>query len=502
MEGRSVTFVRVGALLITSYIYWTYGSMAGAVEPCPPLYVYDGEADHEYMGISVAGAGDIDGDGCDDFLVGASGYKIPDTDVHGIVYLFSGATGEVLKYWHGEGGAFALYIAGAGDVDADETPDVIIAARSTKTDAGYQAGRVYVYSGATGDLIWSWDGDREKGQFGTGVAGAGDVNGDGHADVAVGQPGYGDEEEFPGMVYIYSGQTGELLWSREGTAASERFGESLGGGGDFNGDGCPDVVVSAHWHVPGRAYVLSGDDGRVLWAYEHYLQLPEPAGFGLPVAWVGDLNADGCDEIVVGAHLTAGPIPGTYPGAALVFAGPHGDPLWTWYGEQNSDYFGSAAAGAGDVNGDGVPDVIVGAYAYSGSGFWMGGKAYVYSGATGNLLWAADGEAGMAIFGCDVAKAGDVNADGFSDVLVGAWWHRGPAGAEAGRAYLFTPVVHADCDCDQYVGMTDYALFVECVGGSGTRWTLNGCACADLDTDGDVDLSDFALFQATYGRAP
>lgn len=486
---------------------WIASTGAFAVDFCPPLHVFDGVAARDYLGTAMSGIGDADGDGCDDVLVAATGYDDPATGGLGAVYLMSGDTGEVLHEWFGEytgmggSGGFGLYLGAAGDVDGDGVPDVITSAHVYMVDGLSRAGRVYVYSGASGDLLWSWDGDRFEGYFGHSVDGAGDVNHDGFADLIVGQPGINDEATFEGMVYVYSGATGELLWSKHGDEASDHFGEAVAGIGDFDGDGTDDVAVGAPWHNPGKAYVLSGADGAVLWYQEDYH--PDlPTGFGYALARAGDVNRDGYADVVVGAFLDSTLGFGSNNGSAHVFAGPFGDLLWSWEGEAVTDFFGWSVGGAGDVNGDGAGDLVIGAYGHYGPSGWASGKAYVYSGATGRVLWFATGESGGDIFGEAVAGVGDVNGDGLADVGVGAKWHRGEAGVNVGRAYVYRPVPHGDCDCSGAIEMRDVAAFCGCISGASVFWRVDGCGCVDLDGDGDVDLRDFAAIQASYGGVP
>jgi len=486
---------------------WLAAPSTYAVDYCPPLYVFDGVAARDYLGAAMSRFGDADADGCDDVLVAAPGYDDPDTGGTGAVYLISGDTGKVLLEWFGEytgmggSGGFGGYVAGAGDVDGDGVPDIITSAHVYLVDDLSRAGRVYVYSGATGDLIWSWNGDRYEGFFGKGVDGAGDVNHDGCADLIVGQPGLNDEETFEGMVYVYSGATGELLWSRQGDEVSDHFGEAVAGIGDFDGNGTDDVAVGAPWHNPGKAYVLSGADGDVLWYQEHH-HPDMPSGFGYSVAGAGDANRDGYADVVVGAYLDSTLGFGSNNGSVHVFAGPSGDLLWSWIGEAVTDFFGYSVDGAGDVNGDGADDLLIGAYGHYGPAGWASGKAYVYSGATGRVLWSATGENGGDIFGNEVAGVGDVNGDDLADVGVGAVWHRGIAGVNVGRAYVYRPVPRGDCDCSGAIEMSDVASFCECLTGSSVFWRIDGCGCVDLDGDGDIDLRDFAMFQASYGGVP
>jgi hypothetical protein len=277
------------------------------------------------------------------------------------------------------------------------------------------------------------------GQFGWSVA-AGDVNGDGTDDIAVGAPGEYVGGDAWGRAYVFSGGGGSLLLTVESPNPNvgADFGNSLAVG-DVNGDGKGDITVGAGGErvggnaYQGRAYVFSGADGSLLFT----LDSPNPqegAGFGYSVA-VGDVNGDGKDDIAVGA---AGEIvDGNSQGQAYVFSGADGSLLFTLNtpNPQGVADFGISVA-VGDVNGDGKADIAVGADGAEVSGNADQGRAYVFSGADGSVLFTLDSpnpQAG-AEFGISGA-VGDVNGDGKGDIAVGARWG-GSAGQ--GRIHVFS----------------------------------------------------------------
>lgn len=199
-------------------------------------------------------------------------------------------------------------------------------------------------------------------------------------------------------------------------------------------------------------------------------------------------------DFIVGAQGTSGPL-GAHVGSAYVFAGGTGQLIWDWSGEGASDVFGHAVAGIRDVNGDGKPDALIGAYSHDGPGGWNSGKAYVFSGSTGNLLWSWTGDGYLDLFGSYVGAAADTDGDGRSEILVSAVYHDGPGGNDSGRAYLFRPVSYADCDCDGVIRVSDHSGFTYCLAGAGAPMRSPPCNCADLDGDEDVDIRDFEKFQ-------
>jgi len=236
---------------------------------------------------------------------------------------------------------------------------------------------------------------------------------------------------------------GVLLRSFDGEARSDSLGEVLSGSADINADGVKDTVIGEPSHDgpaganSGRVSAYSGADGTLL------LQLNGEAAddrFGLSLSGVSDLDGDTHDEIVVGAFRHAGP-GGALGGRAYVFSGATGTPLHVWDGEESEDLFGWAVSDAGDVDDDGTSDVIVGAPEICPQLGCLTGKVYVFSGATGALLrfWAG-ADLNTDRLGYSVAGAGRVDADAHDDVIVGAIDILGGLG----RAFVFSGATGAD----------------------------------------------------------
>jgi hypothetical protein len=367
---------------------------------------------------------DVDGDGFADVVVGAPG--------EGKVYVYpggkSGLATNAATTLIGQGGAFGTSVASAGDVDGDGYADLVVGAPSTGTSTG----AVYLYRGGAGGLSaatpvtiasplgsdWS---------FGTSVAGAGDVDGDGYADVLVGASG-SEPAGNPGAAVLFRGGAtgpvtpGIVIPSPGGLKAPFGFGVQVAGIGDVDANGFADLAVGSSGNPTGVAgtYVYMGSA-----TGPSATPLILTTGNAYVVAGVGDTNADGYADVVVGA---AGNSATAQPGAIYVYGGGANGlsqtPI-TIAAPQSASSFGQTVAGAGDVNGDGYEDVVVGV-PQDGTLASLAGKAYVYLGGT-NLVTSASTLVALAgpgtanaYFGMAVSSAGDVDGKGFSNVIVGA----------------------------------------------------------------------------------
>lgn len=420
------------------------------------------------FGSSAAAAGDVNGDGFGDVVVGAPQAVSDSGTIEGRAYVFLGssdglATEAAFTFDPtDQGGAlFGSAVAGAGDTNGDGFADVLVGAPGWDGEASDE-GRAYLYLGAESGaptLGWTIDPTDQAGaSFGASLSSAGDTNGDGFADVVVGAPGAGDAFVAEGNAYLFLGSAtglGGTQWVEGPTDEVDAgFGFSVSGVGDVNGDGFGDVVVGApYWSditgmtaaFQGSAYVYLGSlDG----LGPDYAWVDSGAGvfgayFGFSVAGAGDLNGDGFGDVLVGAPgwNEAGMSEGRvyiYHGSVWGlsdFPGDVTDPA-----DQNDARFGATVAGVGDINGDGLDDAMAGAPTFD-SEFVDEGRAYLALGVAGSAevegIWQRDpSDQIAAAYGSTVAAAGDVNGDGFADVLVGASGWDGDA-IDEGRAYVY-----------------------------------------------------------------
>ncbi len=393
------------------------------------MWQVEGSGERDNLGRVMASIDDLDGDGLPDVILGATQNQSPDGP--GFVVVLSGGTGQVIWSFTGQtsGDKFGYSVANAGDVDNDGTSDIIVGARGIPATSPYNDldGYVQVFSGATGAVLHMWTGsDAER--LGNSVAGVGDVDLDGYDDVIVGayfaEPG---GLFWAGRATVFSGSTGNALFVFNGTQEGEFLGRYVAGPGDVNADGVPDFLVAAPGfgiEQEGRAIVFSGIDGSVLHTFSG-IPFSNTHGLGSAVAGAGDVNQDGYADVIVGAHATD-----YHRGAALVFSGQDGSVLHRFLGSVPGGFFGLTVASAGDVDSDGVPDLLVGGYATYVAGNDDAGLARVFSGSSGAPLFEFLGSTMDGGLGVALAGLGDLDGDGFADLAIASAWGPGPNGLE------------------------------------------------------------------------
>ncbi len=414
----------------------------------------------------LAGLGDADLDGRPD-LVLSSPYALP----AGQVRVVSGEDGAEIGRIEGvyTGDYFGLSVRRAGKIDGDGTPDLLV------NGCLYAAVFGGPFLGPPDGPVLEWTG-LPAARFGAAVAVVGDANGDGVGDVAVGAPGHGEGGSEAGLVRLFSGHAGALLWERAGETAGAHLGAALSGVGDLDGDGRADLLAGAPQDGavpgPGLAWALSGADGSVLRTW-----LGAAAGdeFGGAVSGPGDLDGDGVPDVAFGAPLADGPkVDG---GELRAESGASGQPLLVLTGSSKQSHLGFAVAAAGDVDADGLPDLLAGEPdAKVGTGQFVPRPGFVHvlrgSGAAIHLLVGPDDGSN---FGAALSAAGDVDADGHADLIVGAPIPGGMGGVFQARAS-----VHAGATGDVL------AAFDEVDAGPSVGEAVSGGA--DIDADGRPDV--------------
>ena len=414
----------------------------------------DGESTSSNFGYAAEAAGDVNNDGFDDLIVGAYGYA----SNTGRAYVFHGSSSGISTTAATTltGGTASDYfgnaVRGAGDVNGDGFDDVVVGAYL----AGSSNGAAYVYFGSAAGVTTSGAvtlaGSGLQDRFGQSVAGAGDVNNDGFDDVAVGESAYNSDI---GRVYVFHGSAAldATADTTLGGGVVSYFGFAVDGAGDVNADGFDDLVVGAYGFSSskGRTYVYHGSSTGIASSPTTTLTGGSNSYYnGYDVAGAGDVNGDGFADIITSMYGY-----GSSLGRAQVYLGGSAGVDTTV--DTNLDgttagyEYGLAVDGNVDVDADGYSDVVVGEHRYVTNV----GAAYVYRGSASGIVTTADttipGAAGSR-FGRAVAGLGDVNGDGYGDVAVGG----NTLTSSTGKAWVFHGYV--DEDGDGYV-----------VGGVGTN---------------------------------
>jgi hypothetical protein len=439
-----------------------------------------------WSGYSVAGAGDVNGDGLDDILIGAI-YSSENGSRTGKTFLILGRASNWTMYINLSNADASFYgefpydgagiVAGGGDVNGDGFDDILISAVGND-EGGTLAGQVYLIFGkasgwsldtALADSDASFLGYMDWARAGFSMDCAGDINGDGYDDIVIGAPFGDDDGNRIGRTFVIFGKRSG--WSMDTNLSksdasfiaeehSDGAGVSVAVAGDVNGDGYDDILIGANANDEGavdrgQTYLILGRRTGLAMntslsnADASFVGEDKDDYSGNSVDGVGDVNGDGFDDILIGAF--ADEVNGNEAGQAyLIFGRSSG---WrmdmglstanaSFLGEAPLDHAGYSVAGAGDVNGDGYDDFLIGA-PQNDDGDDDAGQTYLILGkATGWRMYVPLGNADASYWGegpdnsgWSVDGAGDVNGDGYSDFLIGARANS-LGGREAGQTYL------------------------------------------------------------------
>ncbi len=394
---------------------------------------------------------DLNGDGYDDLVVGHPSAWPGGRVRAGTASVYhggdQGVSVVVTRVLNGvvAGDYFGASVAGAGDLNGDGFGDLIVGAYQASPGGRANAGSAFVFHGSMDGVAMTpaqvLEGVAAGDWLGNSCAGAGDLNGDGYGDLVVGAPfadpggrmNAGTASVFHGSPTGVSTVAAQIF---EGRSVGDEFGCSVAGAGRLNSDSFGDIVVGARQADPsgrmnaGTASVYHGSAMGILRAPAIVLEGgAEGDSFGSSVASAGDVNADGFGDLVVGAYFADPGMPARLnAGTASVFHGTAGGiqrlATSVLSGVVAGDRFGFTAASAGDLNGDGFGDLVVGANFASPRGFASGGVALVFYGSAGGIALIAartlEGSEANENFSIGLAGAGDLNRDGFDDLVVGS----------------------------------------------------------------------------------
>ena len=399
------------------------GAQQGSFVPCTRvLHTFTGEAAGDQFGWVSAPLADLDGDGLPELVVGAPFHAQSGAN-RGRIYVYSGGSG--VELFHADGGVaqerLGHAVRPAGDLDGDGIEDVLA---SGPGSAGV-AGAARVFSGATGALLLTIGLGVPGDSFGFSCAGLGDVDGDGVPDLAVSAPTDGTAGASAGRVVVVSGADGTtVLHTFLGSAPGDLFGSAVARLADMTGDGLPQLVVGASGAGSGGlAYVFDLASEALL--YPPLVPNASAVSFGQFFAdEIGEVDGDGLPDLYVGDFADGGG-----RGRAYVFSGATGARLLTLTGPSGAGF--GIGRGLGDVNGDGRADLVLGSWTAS-QGATRAGRLEVYSGADGTLLRRVTSTTPREALGFDAHGLGDLDGDGQPE-LVGT---AASFGQSRGRVYV------------------------------------------------------------------
>jgi len=399
------------------------------------LYTKNGDLANDRLSTCVRSAGDVNNDGRPDWVVGAPEDANVFASGEGYARVFSGANGSTLYTFHGTqtSDRFGTSVDGAGDVNNDGFADIVVGAPLVSL-FGNNRGQMKVYSGANGSVLWTFDGSVNLDKLGYLVVGVGDVNNDGRPDILSASreaPGGGTQR---GNVKIYSGLNGTILHNINGTSNNQRLGLAATGMGDVNGDNRADFALSG---LTGGVKVYSGATGAILYS------IPTPLStdiFGASLGSVASLTGDAIPDLLIGATQD-GNIFQQGPGYVHLHNGQTGAFVRAYLGSTVGDRFGCSVADAGDLNGDGTTEVMIGADQFNNV---FRGYVRVFDGVTSVALHTFEGLADGDRFGYSIDGLG--NLDGLPGLELGMGSPEHMTAFQAqGRAEVWTAALGGAC---------------------------------------------------------
>jgi hypothetical protein len=429
-------------LLMTTLLYHTYAMAEDRSVSWDNhfylLYQYNGHHTNQFYGHCVHLAGDLNNDGFDDIMIGVPGEEVNGEENIGKVYIYSGLDGSNLYTIQGgyEKAEFGYAIGDIEDTNHDGYREFLVGSPETGQSEGY--GKVFHYSGEDGSLIHTYMGEGIGDHLGRSLESLGDADKDGIDDfIAVAQSYDVNPPPYNiGAVYVYKSTTHKILHKFTGRNSAEGLSMVVSRTDDINKDGYNDLAYLMPYNKTspvqvGVLTIRSGKDGS---------QIDEIYGTDYlesleELAFGGDINNDGWPDLLIGQPLKDG-VMGYDSGCIYIYSGKDLSIIRRIMGTIELMLLGDALSSAGDMDGDGYDDILAGATGHNELGVWYGGTANVYSGKDGYIIATLMGESFVASLGRAVHGGRDVNADGLPDVIIAS--REDVNGIQsAGKAYVY-----------------------------------------------------------------